>query len=121
MAAKTPPDQVPATENPDVPVPETLDTLAARLDHLDSTLHSQLAILTEVRAQLVQVDDKQNGAAGLLQSIHEGVHKLGDLIAQHQPLLDHAAKFLDSPVTSYLAGMKDRKDARHAAKNNAAG
>lgn len=99
-------------------MPETLDTLAARLDHLDSMLHSQLGILTEVLAQLVQADAKQNGAAGLLQSVHEQIHNLGDLIEKHQPLLDHAARFLDSPVTSYLAGMKERKEARHAAKNS---
>jgi hypothetical protein len=113
--------------------PETLETLAARADHADTMIHTVLTMLAEqqellvevrgqlvpdggqpilpvLHAQLLQVDGKQNGAAGQLQSVFEGTHKITDLLERYGPQIEHAAGFLDNPVQSYLAARKAGKN-----------
>lgn len=122
---------------PDEAPPETLETLAARADHADTMIHTVLTMLAEqqqillelrgqlvpdggqpilpvIHAQLLQVDGKQNGAAGQLQSVFEGTHKITDLLEQYGPQIEHAATFLDDPVGSYI---KNRRAGKNRAKN----
>lgn len=131
---ETPPAD-PAVTVPPVPdedQPETLETLAARQDHADTMIHTVLTMLAEqqqllvevrgqlvpeggqpilpvIHAQLLQVDGKQNGAAGQLQSVFEGTHKITDLLNQYGPQIEHAATFLDNPVGAYLESRKEKR------------
>lgn len=80
-----------ATETTET-TPETLDTLAARLDHLDTTVHE---VLRQVGVQQARTDD-----------IHDGLAEVVAFIDKHREPLEKALRFLDPgrSMRDYIKG-----------------
>lgn len=101
----------------ETPEPETLETVAARIDHLDATLHAFGSIMSAVRDQLAKGLDKQSTARDTLDEVRGGMARVSDLLTRHEPLLERAEAFMESPVSTYLDSMRNRKGRRRGTEN----